>query len=111
MKNNGNNSMLTFGGHLEVLRQMLFRILGVVTVFALVIFCFKDSTWNLLLAPSDWDFCTYKWLEFAVQHLGIKNFRFEEFHADLITTYLSSHFMIHGHKDMFRWTTLTSNRK
>ena len=87
--------MLTFGGHLEVLRQMLFRILGVVTVFAMVIFYFKESTWKVLLAPSDWDFCTYKWIESAMQHLGAKDFRLEEFHVNLITTDLSSQFMIH----------------
>ena len=44
-----NNELLTFGGHLEVLRQMLFRVLGVVAVIAVVVFCFKDTTWRLLL--------------------------------------------------------------
>lgn len=87
--------MLTFGGHLEVFRQILFRILGVVTVFAMVIFYHKESAWKLLLAPSDWEFCTYKWIEFAMQHLGAKDFRFEEFRVDLITTDLSSQFMTH----------------
>lgn len=34
MKNSENNGMMTFGGHLEVLRQMIFRILGVSSLFA-----------------------------------------------------------------------------
>ena len=90
----GNNELLTFGGHLEVLRQMLFRILGVAAVIALVVFCFKDTTWRLLLAPSEWDFCTYRWLERTMQAMGF-DFRFEEFHVSMIATDLSSQFMTH----------------
>ena len=89
-----NNELLTFGGHLEVLRQMLFRILGVAAVIAVVVFCFKDTTWRLLLAPSEWDFCTYRWLERAMQAMGF-DFRFEEFHVSMIATDLSSQFMTH----------------
>ena len=89
-----NNELLTFGGHLEVLRQMLFRVLGVVAVIAVVVFCFKDTTWRLLLAPSEWDFCTYRWLERAMQAMGF-DFRFEEFHVSMIATDLSSQFMTH----------------
>ena len=90
----GNNELLTFGGHLEVLRQMLFRILGVAAVIAVVVFCFKDTTWRLLLAPSEWDFCTYRWLERAMQAMGF-DFHFEEFHVSMIATDLSSQFMTH----------------
>lgn len=89
-----NGNLLTFGGHLEVFRQMLFRILGVAGVIAAVVFCFKDITWQLLLAPSEWDFCTYRWLETAMQAIGI-NFHFNEFHVEMIATDLSSQFMTH----------------
>lgn len=85
---------MTTGGHLEVLRQMLFRILGVAGTIAIVIFCFKDTTWQLLLAPSEWDFCTYRWIESAFQFFNM-DFRFEEFHVNLIATDLSSQFMTH----------------
>ena len=91
---NKNNELLTFGGHLEVLRQMLFRILGVIAVLAVVVFSFKDTTWKLLLAPSEWNFCTYRWIEHTMKILGI-NFQFEEFHVNLIATDLSSQFMTH----------------
>ena len=87
-------NLLTFSGHLEVFRQVLFRILGVAGVIAAVVFCFKDTTWQLLLAPSEWDFCTYRWLETAMQAVGI-GFHFEEFHVDMIATDLSSQFMTH----------------
>ncbi len=89
-----NDGLLTFGGHLEVFRQMLFRILGVAAVIAIVVFCFKDITWQLLLAPSKWDFCTYRWIEGVMQAVGM-DFRFEEFHVNMIATDLSSQFMTH----------------
>ncbi|MCH5307799.1 MAG: twin-arginine translocase subunit TatC [Prevotella sp.] len=92
--NKKDNDLLTFGGHLEVFRQMLFRILGVAGVIAVVVFCFKDTTWQLLLAPSEWNFCTYRWLENVIQAVGI-DFHFEEYHVDLIATDLSSQFMTH----------------
>ena len=90
----GAGNLLTFGGHLEVFRQMLFRILGVAGIVAVIVFCFKDITWSILMAPSEWDFCTYRWLETAMQTIGI-NFHFEEFHVEMIATDLSSQFMTH----------------
>ena len=89
-----NGNMLTFGGHLEVLRQMLFRILGVAGLIAALVFCFKETTWDLLLAPSEWDFCMYRWLESLMQAMGI-GFHFEEFRVEMIATDLSSQFMTH----------------
>ena len=90
-----NKELLTFGGHLEVLRQMLFRILGVAGVLIAVIFCFKDTTWHLLLAPSEWDFYTYKWIESVMCSIGLVDFHFDKFYVDLIATDLSSQFMMH----------------
>lgn len=89
------DGMLTFGGHLEVLRKMLFRILGVAGVLAMLIFCFKDITFTLLLAPSEYDFCTYRWIEHCIQMLGVIDFHFDPFYVDLIATDLSSQFMTH----------------
>ena len=88
------SNLLTFGGHLEVLRQMLFRIIAVAGAIAMIVFCFKDTTWQLLLAPSEWNFCTYRWLERAMQNIGV-GFHFNEFHVNLIATDLSSQFMTH----------------
>ena len=87
-------NMLTFGGHLEVLRRMLFRIIAVVMVLAVVIFCFKDKTFEFLLAPSQWNFVTYRYIEKFLHHLG-SNFTFSEYHINLIATELSSQFMTH----------------
>ncbi len=92
--NNADPNMLTFGGHLEVLRRMLFRIIAVVMVLAIVVFCFKDKTFELLLAPSQWDFVTYRYIEKFLHRLG-SNFVFSQFHINLIATELSSQFMTH----------------
>lgn len=92
---NETNGMMTFGGHLEVLRRMIFRILGVSITIAIVVFCLKDITWNVLLAPSEWDFATYTWLEQIMHRIGITDFHFQEFHVKLIATNLTSQFMLH----------------
>lgn len=85
---------MTFGGHLEVLRWMLIRILAVTMVLATVVFCFKDKTFEFLLAPSQWDFVTYRYIERFLHHFG-SNFTFSEYHINLIATELSSQFMTH----------------
>lgn len=88
------NGLMTFGGHLDVLRTIIVRILIVTTIFATVIFVFKDDTFNILLSPSKWDFFTYRVSEKIIQ-LCHPDFKFDEFHIELITTDLSSQFMTH----------------
>ena len=46
------------------------------------------------MAPSKWDFCTYRWLEAAMQTIGI-DFHFEELYVNLIANDLSSQIMTH----------------
>lgn len=87
-------NMMTFGGHLEVLRRLLFRILIVTTVLAGAIFCFKDYTFSILLAPSKSCFCLYRWIEEFFTWIGY-DFHFTPFEVDLIATDLSSQFMTH----------------
>lgn len=94
-KGTDDGGLLTFGGHLEVLRRMLFRIFGVAGVIAVVVFCMKDTTWRLLLAPSEWDFVTYRAIERLAWTAGFTDFHFDEYHVDLIATDLSSQFMTH----------------
>lgn len=85
---------MSFGGHLEVLRRMLFRIIIVVSVLSCVIFCFKDGVFRILLAPREYDFCTFRIIERLINSLGW-DFRFSEYYIPLINTQLSSQFMIH----------------
>lgn len=88
------DGLLSFGGHLEVLRQMLFRILGVTLVFSCIVFCFKALTFEILLAPSDSSFATYRVVENLMQRID-KSFMFEPFNVQLIATDLSSQFVTH----------------
>lgn len=86
--------MMTFGGHLEVLRRMLFRILAVILILSIVVFCCKDWTFAPLLAPSKSDFCLYRWIEQFLSFIGY-TYHFEAFEINLIATDLSSQFMTH----------------
>ena len=94
METDRSNTMLPFSGHLEVLRWMLFRIIAVAGTLGIVIFCFKNFTWELLLAPSEYTFCTYKSIESILSAIGV-DFHFAPFKVDLIATDLSSQFMTH----------------
>ena len=73
---------------------MLFRVLGVAGAIAAAVFWFKDFTCDILMAPSEWDFCTYRWIESTMQSTHF-DFHFNEFHVDMIATDLSSQFMTH----------------
>lgn len=86
--------MLTFGEHLEVMRKMLFRILAVIIALAVVIFCFKKLTFNIILAPHTSDFITFDFIERMMAALGI-DFQFTEYDIPLISTELSAQFMTH----------------
>ena len=88
------DSFMTFGGHLEVLRRMLIRIIVVVTILTLFVFCFKEETFAILLAPSKSDFITYRRIESLCSSMGI-DFHFEAYQINLIAVELSSQFMTH----------------
>ena len=94
MSRENSQNMMTFGGHLEVFRRMLLRVISVAGALAVVVFCFKDFTWKLLLAPSEYTFATYKWIEDVASAVGF-DFHFDPFSVDLIATDLSSQFMTH----------------
>ena len=91
---NSSEGLMTFGEHLEVFRKMLFRIIAVVLVLGTAIFCFKDTTFGLLFAPSSSDFVTYRVIEHWANAFGL-NFHFDAYHVQLINTELSSQFMTH----------------
>lgn len=89
-----NSGILTFGGHLDVLRKMLFRIIVVVVVLGGIIFCFKSETFTILLAPHKSDFITFRYVEDLINACGM-NFHFSEYNVPLISTELSAQFMTH----------------
>lgn len=95
MKNNSEESiMMTFGEHLDILRKMLFRIITVILILGVCIFAFKKETFSILLAPREWDFVTYRWMENLINWIGF-DFHFAKYHIDLINTELSAQFMTH----------------
>ena len=86
--------MMTFGEHLEVFRKMLFRVISVVTLLSVGIFCAKDTTFRLLFAPSNSSFGTYRVIEKLANYVGM-DFHFEPYRIQFINTELSSQFMTH----------------
>lgn len=87
-------TLMSFGGHLEVMRKMLFRIIAIILILSIIIFCFKEDTFNILLAPKNSDFNTFKWISEVLSKLGL-DFQLEEYNIKLINTELSSQFMTH----------------
>ncbi|MCM1517313.1 MAG: twin-arginine translocase subunit TatC [Pseudoflavonifractor sp.] len=89
-----NAGMQTMGGHLEVMRNMILRVTAVTVCVAVVVFCQKERAFELILAPAQWDFVTYRYIEKLAVMLGWP-LHFEPFEVDMITTDLSSQFMTH----------------
>ncbi|MDE7334851.1 MAG: twin-arginine translocase subunit TatC [Muribaculaceae bacterium] len=73
---------------------MLFRIVAVVVLLAIIIFCFKRETFNILLAPHNSDFVTFRVIENLLRSLGW-DFQFDQYNIPLISTDLSAQFMTH----------------
>lgn len=94
MKNSQKDNLMTFGEHLEVFRKMLFRIIGITMCLATLIFCAKDVTFQLLLAPTNNHFVTYRIIERLAGYAGWY-FHFEPYTIQLINTELASQFMTH----------------
>jgi len=89
-----NNGLLSMGGHLDVLRKMLFRIILVIVVLGGIIFSFKSETFAILLAPHKSDFITFRYIDDLINSLGM-NIHFIEYNIPLISTELTAQFMTH----------------
>lgn len=93
-KDSDETAMMTIGGHLDILRKMLFRIIFVTLTLGVVIFIFKEETFHILLAPREWNFVTYRCIEHLLNGIGY-DFHFDAYHIDIISTELSAQFMTH----------------
>lgn len=107
MRKKKDSNRLTFAEHIDALRFMLCKIVIVVTVLSIVVFCFKDTTFSILFAPKDWQFITYRLMEDIVNSMGI-SFRFAPYKVDLISTELSAQFMTHISTSMYLGLLLAS---
>lgn len=74
---------LTFWDHLDVLRGCLLRILAVVVITSIGVFCMKEEIFGIVLAPCHSDFITYRLMEA------------EDFDLHLINTGLAEQMLIH----------------
>jgi len=77
------DARMTFWEHLDVLRGSIIRMIGAAVVMGIVAFGLKDLLFDIVLAPKDSDFVTYRWMG------G------EPFSINLINTGLTEQFMIH----------------
>lgn len=93
MKTKGNQH-LSYGGHLGILRRMLFRMFSVILIFGCVIFCLKTEVFSILLAPHTSDFITFQLIDKILQNLGL-SYHFCQYEIPLINTDLTAQFMIH----------------
>ena len=84
-----NNEAATFWQHLDVLRWVILRSLGVAVVFAVVAFCLKDWLFAIILAPRTSAFITFQWM-------GV-----EPFSVHLMNTGLTEQFMTHMRMAMY----------
>ncbi len=74
---------LTFWEHLDVLRGVIIRILVVGVLFGIVAFCFKDQLFDIVLAPKNSNFISYRLM-------GV-----EPFDIKLVNIGITEQFMIH----------------
>lgn len=88
------DGLMTFGGHLEVLRRMLFRIIAVTCCTAIAVFCCKEALFSALLAPCKGDFVTYRKVAELCRMAGL-DVDVSQSTIRLINTELTSQFMIH----------------
>ena len=94
MENNQEEKM-TFWEHVEVFRKVVFRCLAVWLVCALAAFCFKDTLFSVLFAPSKSDFILYRGLCWLAERLSIPALCPGEFSVSFINTELASQFTTH----------------
>ena len=82
-KRMSDDGSLTFWDHLDVLRSSIIRMIVAAVVMGIAAFFMKDWLFNIVLAPKDSSFCTYRLL-------GV-----EPFSIQLVNTGLTEQFMIH----------------
>jgi sec-independent protein translocase protein TatC len=91
---------LSFWGHLEELRRMLFRMILTLVVLMLLVFLNKSFIFDtIIFGPCSSDFVLYRWLcslgDFLSQYLPSINLCPDTFQIKLININVSSQFIIH----------------
>ena len=88
---------MTFCDHLDALRRVIFRVLGVWLVLAVVYFLAMPYLFeHVVMAPCQDDFIFYELLRKVGQNFDLNDeFFTQEFHLSLININLAAPFMIH----------------
>lgn len=88
---------MTFWDHLDVLRRMVFRVLGVWLILAIVYFIAMPYLFDeVIMAPCRNDFIFYEWLRRLGGALDLNDeFFTQEFNLSLININLAAPFLIH----------------
>lgn len=86
---------LSFWGHLDELRAILIKIFSVSIIFAVITFLFKEEVFSAILAPREWDFITYRLMNYISNSVLGQNVALERFSVTLINTGLAGQFITH----------------
>ncbi|MDR1112556.1 MAG: twin-arginine translocase subunit TatC [Bacteroidales bacterium] len=89
------SELLSFWDHIDVLRKALFRILIAITLFAVAAFCFKEPLFEMVLAPRNLDFITFRLLDQLAAYFSLSFLHFQNTDVQIISTQLTAQFMIH----------------
>lgn len=87
--------IMTFWEHLDVLRKVVFRCIGVWACCSVAAFCFKDLLFGILFAPAQSDFVLYRGMCRLAELTGWQSLCPADFTAQFINTELASQFMTH----------------
>ncbi len=98
---------MTTGDHLEALRRMLIRLLFVVLALTVTLFIFKAQIFQIVLSPRNSDFVFYSVAESLFNFLGV-DYHFKDFGIELISTELSSQFVLHMSTSLYLAVLLAS---
>ena len=84
---------MSFWEHLDVMRGYLLRMAVVILALFLVVFCFKGLLFDVVLAPRDDGFITYRLINRVAASLGLEPM--PPFSVELINTGLAGQFVAH----------------
>lgn len=83
----------TFWDHLDVLRGVIVKIIILTVVFAIIAFIDKDTLFDIVFAPKDSGFITYRWLDSIGGFFSSESL--SGFDVQLINTGLAQQFIVH----------------
>ena len=105
---NGQHEALTFWGHLDELRRVLFRMMVAVITLMLIAFFFKDELFAIVLAPKESDFIIYRLFCEMANWISMPSLCPETFSVKLINTQLAAQFVTHMSVSMYAGILLAS---